>query len=211
MHKLLSAPKLLGSIMNGFKNRLVKGAELQQILIEHLNKAGVEYLLSGYEHLIGSRDARDVITKNSDGVSLFIRHYPDVSVVKPGRSVLIEVKNSSGIERDCYSTYLALQDRMGLCVLLFLQNRKLCRIQDLRFKAMSSHDYIAGMNVPVADGIWKEPRKMSENDYHIYLNAYRKKHKNTSGCAFAFIDFNQTKFYPIEAIAHSIKSNKEAA
>jgi len=183
---------------------------LQRELVEYLDEQGVEYLLSGYEHLLGSDKARDLITRNRDAVSLFVRHYPDVSVVKPGRSVLIEVKNSSGIERDCYETYLALNRDMGLMVLLFLKNKQLCLIEDLKFSPVNEYDKVAKMRVPVTDGIWKEPRAMRdqgrEQDYFAYLKAYKDARKYTSGCSFAFIDFKATKFYPLESIAASLKA-----
>lgn len=190
--------------MSAFDRRLAKGAELQKALIDFLDNAGVEYLLSGYERLIGSSNARKIVTRNTDSVSLFIRHYPDISVVKPDRSVLIEVKNSSGIERDCYSTYLSLKNSLDLCVLLFLKNKKLCLVQDLKFKQVSRTDPIARMEVPVTDGIWREPRLLPQDQYYAYLDAYKAQNKSTSGCSFAFIDFNRTRFYPLDAISHSL-------
>ena len=192
--------------MNGFERRCAKGAELQQHLLEYLDDAGVQYLLSGYEHLSGSDNARQIITRNSDGVSLFIRHYPDVSVIKPGRSVLIEVKNSSGIERECFNAYLALNQDLNLHLLLFLKNKMLCQIQDLRFSPMPEKDPVAGFDVPVSEGIWREPRQMETEDYHAYLAAYRARKKYTSGCSFAFIDFKRTRFYPLKSIAASLKA-----
>jgi len=192
--------------MSAFEKRLAKGAELQQELIDFLDANGVQYLLSGYEHLKGSDDAMRIIRRNNDGGSLFIRHYPDVSVIKPDRSVLIEVKNSTGIEKECYEAYKALRVGLGINVLLFLRNRKLCRIDDLIFQACDTFDRVAGFDVPVTEGVWKEPRKLPEDQYHALLSAYRSKGKNTSGCSFAFIDFRRTEFYELEAITYSLRA-----
>lgn len=192
--------------MSDFEKRLAKGAELQQHLIAFLDRNGVQYLLSGYEHLVGSEKARRIITRNNDAGSLFIRHYPDVSVIKPDRSVLIEVKNSTGIEKECFEAYTALRTGMGIDVLLFLRNRKLCRVEDVVFQECSTFDPIAGFDVPVTDGVWKEPRKLPDEDYIALKDAYRQKNKYTSGCSFAFVDFHKTRFYELEAITYSLRS-----
>jgi len=41
--------------MNEFKKRLNKGIELQNKVIDFLNQHSIEYILSGYEHLNGSK------------------------------------------------------------------------------------------------------------------------------------------------------------
>ena len=53
------------------------------------------------------------------------------------------------------------------------------------------------MNIPITDEVWKEPRKMSLTDYQEYLKAYNFR---TSGCSFAYIDFQRTKFYEINVL-----------
>lgn len=186
--------------MNDFETRLKKGQELHNYLISFLQENGIEYILSGYEHLDASKGAMKQITKMNDETSQFVRHYPDVTVILPQKSYLIEVKNSSGIERDCYIRYMKLVKEMHLVVLLFLKNRMLCRVQDLAFSRVSSFDTIAEMEVPVDKGVWKTPRAMPTEEYYQYLEAYKQKQKYTSGCSFAFIDFQSTPFYNVNAL-----------
>jgi hypothetical protein len=87
-----------------------------------------------------------------------------------------------------------------LNILLLLKNKKLCKIKDIVFSKAKSYDVIAEMNVPVTDEIWKEPRLLEKNEYYKYLQNYKNKKKYTSGCSFAFIDFNKTKFFELEIL-----------
>lgn len=186
--------------MNGFDKRALKGSELQLEFVSWLNDNGINYLLSGYEHQNGSENARGIITKQSNNTSLFVRHYPDTTIITINHTILIEVKNSSGIEKQCYDTYMSLKNGMGLNVLLFLKNKMLCRVEDLMFYNMKEYDRIAEMVIPVIDGIWRNPRAMERNQYMLYLGAYAKAKKYTSGSTFAFIDFENTKFIPLERL-----------
>lgn len=190
--------------MKGFERRKQKGQELQDSLIEKLHELQIDYFLSGYENMHGSKNARFIIQKNSDSVSRFIRYYPDISVIKPDKSVLIEVKNSTGIEKDCYETYMSLHAQ-GLILLLYMKNQKLCLVQDLRFQKAQQIDFVSKIKIPVVDQVWRCPRLLPEDQYHRYLAAYRAQNKYTSGCSFAFIDFNKTRFYDLERIADSTR------
>jgi len=113
---------------------------------------------------------------------------------------LIEVKNSSGIEKECFENYKMLEDLFNLNILLLLKNKKLCKIKDIVFNKAKSYDVIAEMNVPVTNEIWKEPRLLEKNEYYKYLQNYKNKKKYTSGCSFAFIDFKNTNFYDLDIL-----------
>jgi hypothetical protein len=56
------------------------------------------------------------------------------------------------------------------------------------------------MKIPIKDGVWKTPRNMNREDYNTYITAYRDAGKYTSGCSFAFIDFNKTRFYDLSIL-----------
>lgn len=196
--------------MSDFETRLKKGQELHDYLISFLQDNGIEYILSGYEHLDASKGARNQITRMSDETSQFVRHYPDVTVILPQKSYLIEVKNSSGIERDCYIRYMKLVEDMHLVVLLFLKNRRLCRVQDLAFSRVSSFDTVAEIEVPVDEGVWKTPRALPTQEYYQYLEAYKRKGKYTSGCSFAFIDFKATPCHNVNSLLKRKQQQEDA-
>lgn len=181
--------------MNNFKERINKAEILQNEVIKFLDDNKIEYILSGYEYLKSSINGRRLITKNNDKTSLFIRHYPDISLIYRNKSCLLEIKNSSGIEKFCYENYLSISLSLDVNVFLYLKNHKICNINDLRFNKIESFDPIANMYIPIIDGIWKDPRSLPESDYYNYLNAYRIRNKFTSGCTFAFIDFENTMFF----------------
>ena len=189
-----------------FKKRLNKGKILSDEMCEYLDAHNIEYLLTGYEHLSGTNNAHEILKKCHDKTSRFMRYYPDLFIILTGKSCLIEIKNSSGIEKECYESYFYLKDSLDINIMLFLRNRKLCMIEDLKLQPVKSYDYIAKMNIPVADGVWKSPRNMIDNPeydseaYRRYKEAYANADKHTSGCSFAFIDFNSTQFWDIKVI-----------
>ena len=184
-----------------FRKRLNKGKILSDELCEYLDAHNIEYLLTGYEHLNGTENAHDMLKKCHDKTSRFLRYYPDLFIILAGKSCLIEIKNSSGIERECYQSYFYLKDALDINIMLFLRNRKLCTIEGLKLQPVKSYDHIAKMDVPVADGVWKSPRDMIDNPqydpgaYRQYKEAYASAEKYTSGCSFAFIDFESTPFW----------------
>lgn len=190
--------------MNSFEKRKNKGDLLQEEFKNFLDENNIPYFLSGYEYLTSGSNAFNKIKTNSDLTSFFIRHYPDMSIVFKDKSILVEIKNSSGIEKEAYKNYLSLHNDLGVVVLLYLKNKKLCLIEQLKFNPMSEYDSISNMTIPVVEGIWKEPRLLEKNDYYKYKDAYSLKGKYTSGCSFAFIDFDNTPFYSREIL---IKAN----
>ena len=192
--------------MSGFSGRIDKAKVLQDEVVSYLDNNGIGYILSGYEHLQSKNGSRKKIKYNGDKTSLFIRHYPDVSMVFNNASCLLEVKNSSGIEHDCYYNYLSLSKNLKITVLLYLKNNKICKIQDLKLRALYvdktgyHYDNIAKMHIPALCHkdfgiVWKAPRLLPKDKYFQYIDKYKVENKNTSGSCFAFIDFNNTAFY----------------
>lgn len=186
--------------MNEFKKRFSKGNQLQNEFLAWLNDNGINYLLSGYEHQTGSINAKALIGAQNNNTALFVRHYPDTTIITINHTVLVEVKNSSGIEKGCYDTYMNLKEKLNLHILLFCKNKMLCKIEDLIFRKMKYFDEISNMSVPVIDDVWRNPRAMNNRDYRQYLDAYSRANKYTSGSTFAFIDFEKTRFVPLEKL-----------
>jgi len=194
-----------------FERRLKKGSELQKKVIEEIEALGYSFFLTGYENLIGSKDSFKEIRRNDDETSEFIRFYPDLSIILKDFSVLLEVKNSSGIERSAFENYTKLQKDLGLNVFLYLKNNKICSIDKLKFCDVDEYDKVAEMYVPVNQKIWKTPRELPDDEYYEYLKRYRKRGKYTSGCAFAFIDWKNTFFYSLNEIKEAVKRTTEPA
>jgi len=192
--------------MSDFDKRIEKGKDLYLTVKKILDDYKIPYFETGYENLTNINGAKNLIIKNKDKTSEFIRFYPDMLLVFWNRSFLLEIKNSSGIEKECYENYISLVNNFMLDVLICCKNLKICKIQDVIFKAALRHDYLSGLDIPITDNIWREPRLMSKDDYFKYMQAYKDKNKFTSGCSFAFIDFEKTKFYDFNVLRKYIKN-----
>jgi hypothetical protein len=186
--------------MNAFEIRKKKSDELTDYFNKFLSDNKISFFESGYEFYKSLENANDKIKKLNDNTSKFVRYYPDFTYIGKDKTILIEVKNSSGIEKECFENYKMLEDLFNLNILLLLKNKKLCKIKDIVFNKAKSYDVIAEMNVPVTNEIWKEPRLLENNEYYKYLQNYKNKKKYTSGCSFAFIDFYKTKFFELEIL-----------
>lgn len=182
--------------MSGFNKRINKSKYLTDYLDYYLKKQNISYFESGYEFYKEYNNAFKIKYFN-DLTSKFIRYYPDYTIVGKNKSVLIEVKNSSGIEKECFDNYSVLSKELNIDILLLCKNKKLCSIKDLVFKKIDSYDSISNMYIPITDSIWKEPRKMNKAKYEKYIASYNNR---TSGCSFAFIDFKKTIFYEINIL-----------
>lgn len=189
--------------MTNFEIRLQKADDLMQNLIAILDEKKVPYFISGYEYLLSKNQAIEKIKKMYDKTSEFVRYYPDVTLVINQNTFLAEVKNSSGIEKNCFMNYVSLQNNLKVNVVLFLKNKMFCKLDDIVFAKSNGYDYISKKTIPVTNQIWREPRLMAKNDYFEYLQAYKNAGKYTSGCSFAFIDFNETKFFDVDALVNS--------
>ena len=186
--------------MNGFKERLNKGKKLEDYLKKYLDDNNIDYFNTGYEGLVSSKNARNKIRFSKTDTSFFVRHYPDVTMSSNKDSFLIEIKNSSGIEKDCFENYKALSEHLNLNVMLLLKDHKIYNIKDIVFSKANEFDRIAQMNIPITKNVWKEPRQMDKNNYYKYLNAYKSKGKYTSGCSFAFIDFYKSQGHNLDVL-----------
>lgn len=183
--------------MKDFDKRLNKGQELNDFFNDFLVNNKLSYIESGYEFNKDYYNAINLIKNKNDKTSKFVRYYPDKTLTGKSKSILIEVKNSSGIEKECYENYLSLINNLNIEILFLLKNKKLCKCQDLKFNDVNEYDIKAKMKIPVIDKVWKAPRLLNEYDYQNYLKAYKYK---TSGCSFAFIDFKNTKFYELNVL-----------
>ena len=184
--------------MNDFDKRRSKGQALQDYLINYLDNHKISYFLTGYEGLTQKHNAKEKIIVNNSKTSLFVRHYPDLTLASSEDTFMIEVKNSSGIEKECYDAYKALYDELGVNIMFFLRDKKIYPFNNLKFNHIAEYDPVAEMNVPITDSVWKEPRKMDLVRYKQYKNAYAEKKKYTSGCSFAFIDFKNSNGFSID-------------
>lgn len=178
--------------MQAFKNRLNKGQELMDELVDYFVDNDISYFVTGYEGLNSSNNARINIIKNNAITSLFVRHYPDFTLAFKHDSYLLEVKNSSGIEYECWQTYKNLHDNLGVNVLFYLRDKRIYHINDIKFKKMLPYCGRSNLSIPILDDVWRVPKMLNEDDYSKYLRAYKF---NTSGCSFAFIDFDNSKGY----------------
>ena len=106
--------------MSEFEKRLQKGNLLQKEFITFLDENNISYILSGYEYLLHSNNAMSILKKSNDLTSLFIRHYPDLSLLFKNKSVLIEIKNSTGIEEEAYNNYFSLQNKPSSFIILLV-------------------------------------------------------------------------------------------
>jgi len=183
--------------MKSFEQRKSKGQELENYVVKYLKDNKIGYFLTGYEKLIEKNDAKIKIIKSNSNTSFFVRHYPDITVCSEKNSCLLEIKNSSGIEKNCWENYWKLYQNLQLNVFFVLKNKLVYNITGIHFKKHSGYDYKAKMHVPVTDGIWLEPRLLDKHKYNQYKKAFQNK---TSGCSFAFIDFEKSKGYPINIL-----------
>ena len=100
--------------MNAFEIRKNKSDELTDYVNEFLSENKISFFESGYEFYKSLQNANDKIKKLNDNTSKFVRYYPDFTYIGKDRTILIEVKNSSGIENNvlkitkCLKTCLIL-------------------------------------------------------------------------------------------------------
>jgi len=182
-----------------FEARLKAGNSLASKLISQFENYKIPYIPTGYEHFQNISElttiAFSLLKKNKDDNSAFLRFFPDFTTVGTLKSVFVECKASTGIEKDCYFAYKNMQESNGTNIVLYLKNGMFCFLPELKLKEAQEWNYKAQMKVPVTNKIWIEPRKMTKSDYDIYLDKMQYK---TSGSSFAFIDFQNTKTFSIE-------------
>jgi len=190
-----------------FNKRVSKGRRIEEALIKLLEEWGIEHARTGYEYWLKTDNYVKCIGKLNDNTSKLVRHFPDVSTVSMNKktSILIEVKGSSGIERECYDHLINMESAGHHVYLCFGFNSdknnfelKVVRPSLLKFGNPWRHankvKREAGLTIPI-DRQWLNPRLLNEELYYKYL-AHMK--NRTSGCSFAFIDFKKTPFNPIE-------------
>lgn len=178
--------------MSGFDKRSKKGEVHEKDLMDYLDKIGISYLMSGYENWISQNRGFENIRFNSSNTSIFVRHFPDITMTTNYDTYLLEAKNSTGIERQCWNAYRSIYDNLGVKVIFYLKDKRIYPIQNIVFKNVDSYCPLSKMNVPVEDGIWRCPSKLSHDRYYEYK---KKMHYRTSGNTYALIDFKKSKGY----------------
>jgi hypothetical protein len=188
--------------MNGFKEiRGSKGDELVKKIKTYLDDNKIAYIETGYEFLnIRNEDAGN-IKRLHDSAAKFIRYYPDFCIYKD-KSVFLEAKNSTGIEKECYEHYINLYEKFNLKILICNKYFMICPIEDIKFELMPLYDIIAKIDVPVINGIWRHPKGLETEQLELYKRAYEGR---TSCNTFAYIDFLGTEFKPMNMITDYIK------
>ena len=97
-----------------FENRRSAGDILAQKLVEKFERLKVPYIFTGYEYYKNNADltkiAFELLKKNKDDTSSYLRFFPDFTTVGKSKSVFVECKNSTGIEKDCYYNYKNMQE-----------------------------------------------------------------------------------------------------
>jgi hypothetical protein len=182
-----------------FEARRSAGDILAQKLVEQFERLKIPYIYTGYEYFDNNTDltriAFSLLKKNKDGNSSYLRFFPDFTTVGNTKSLFVECKNSTGIEKDCYYNYKNMQEFNNTNIVLYLKNEKFCFLPDLKFKEANEWNYRTQMKIPITDKVWVEPRKMPKKEYDLYLERMQYK---TSGCSYALIDFDKTKTFDIE-------------
>lgn len=193
-----------------FSQRLTKAQEAADAFRETLRRFEVPYAECGYENLPSEFNFKQEITRMTDGTSTRIRFWPDfIALVK--HAWLFEIKHSSGIERDAFEAYTTLESIGYNVVLAFWREGAflVCRPDELTFERPNPTVY--GMTIPIVDEVWRTPRDLPAVEYHEYLRRAKEKNQNTSGCAFAFVDFGRTPFKELEAVLAAFMAREVAA
>jgi hypothetical protein len=183
--------------MSEFKKRKEYSNVLTNYFNDFLYENKISYFESGYEFYKSNEDALEKIKFKNDVTSKFIRYYPDYTIVGKNKCILIDAKNSSGIEKECYDNYKLLESSCNVNLLLLLKNKKLCKLKDLKFNKLNAFDVKSNMIIPIENEFFRSPRLLNDNDYQNYMKIYKG---TTSGCSFAFIDFINTKFYELNVL-----------
>ena len=193
-----------------FRHRSGKGGEAASRFKALLSKYGVPFAEVGHETLTAHPAFKSELQQQEDVTGLRLRFMPDFAVILRGTH-LFELKCSTGIERDAYEAYLELQSLGYSVVLAFYREKRFstCRPDKLVFE--SPLPMVYGMSVPVEQGVWRTPRKLATAEYREYIARASAKGQDTSGCAFAFIDFSKTPLRDFEAWLERYSSRELAA
>jgi hypothetical protein len=158
---------------------------------------------SGYENW-GNDGFKNRIRQLDDTTAKRIRFFPDRTILGEKGAQLVEVKNSTTIEKDAYDTYMDLY-RTSYHVGIIFRNEEFlgfeygnqsivrllyCDINNLQAK-VPEDKYLTkyGMRLPVEGDVWITPRNLSPDEYQKW-----KSNSPGSGTAYALIDFEVTRW-----------------
>lgn len=171
-----------------FDKRVSKGEQAAREVAAILQRLDVEYAVTGYELLQSTKGYVRAVTALYSPSSKALRFLPDFHIVIGGVCAFLEVKRSTGIEREAYEHYKLLTQRGEHVYLCFKRGNSflVCSALDLQFKPMPRLCRWSGIEVP-SEGVWRCPSRFSKEEYLEYK---RKTGGYTSGSDFAFIDFD---------------------
>ena len=167
----------------GFKERIKKSEITKDLFINYCELMSLEYAYSGYEELKQSNKFKEMIQKIDSVTAQRIKYFPDL-IFADGEGWLIEIKNSTYIEKSAFETYKDLKS-IGYNVAIvniYFGQLIFMDISDLKLKT------IENIKIP-HDQCWIYPRKLSQEEYFNWKN----NHKG-SETSYGIIDFNESNF-----------------
>ncbi len=180
-----------------FNKRSSKGKELQEWFIKYLKDNNIHFFNSGIEDICKNKLNLERLRKYTNKGANLMRFQPDLVVLLKPQPVWFEIKNSTGIEQSCFCYYQELQEFYKTSIVFVLKNKKLCELNDIKFKVMPEYDDRSQLHVPVQDQIWRCPDLLKPDDKQKYLSAWKG---ITSGNTFAYIDFDASKTYDVNIL-----------
>lgn len=175
---------------NGFKERIEKGKIAISKFIKKLESRNIPYAYTGYEDWVATPEFYSEIRNIHTDSSNRIRFFPDLSIIYKGETFLIEIKNSSGIEKECYETYLDIE-KIGykINIAFYLDEGFFCfsKPSTLPFSKISKT--IKGIDISEYISECEKfllMRKMKDEDRHKFFEL--KKVFRNSGNDFGYVD-----------------------
>ncbi len=159
------------------------------------NENNVEHANVGYECLHSTKEFMKRIKKLQDKTSKMVRYFPD-KICANTKTIYVEIKYGSSIEKDAYDTYMQLYE-LGYDIAIVFYTRStyeeyfqdgllmFTKIENLKMKHLGE----TYRDVPVKDNCWVTPRLMDEKEYCEW-----KEKTGGSGTTYAYIDESRSNF-----------------
>lgn len=172
------------------------GKKLEKEVIEIFDFYSVNYQLNGYEKIF-TKEVVSEIKRSHDDYSMSQRMRPDFIVFKNGKVNYLEVKNSSGFPKSSYDYLMAHYDLDNLW--FCNRNKDVTLVRDIKFEIPKEIEPIAKIKIPIVDNYWRSPDLLSSEEQKKYRDSHLKyKGYYPSMYAFAFIDFSNTAWTPLD-------------
>lgn len=177
-----------------WKKRQEKQIIAEDKFREWCERNNISWAKSGIEQLKQDKSFLERIHKLKDSTSVRLRFFPDF-IIAGKECYLIEVKNSSSIEKTAYDVYMELSVQLGYNVgIVILKDSTLlfCNIEDLKIVVKTDIEKHL-IKCPIINSIWLAPRQYSKEwTEENYLEW--KKAVGGSGTTYGYIDFENTNF-----------------